>query len=341
MSRGKAGTESRPTTERAEAAGAVRVGGALPGASPAPQETAAIPEELGGTDPGPRRGGVSWRSGADGYLFLVPYLVIFCVFMLLPLGYGLWLSFMRYEMLSPEAPSFVGLSNYSEALSDRWFWTAAGATGLFVILATPLTLVLALFLAVGIDAVKGRRAEAYKVAVFLPTMLTVSVAGLVWRWFYSRESGLFNAVLGTETPFIDSTLLAMPSIVLMTLWWTVGGPMIILLAGLKQIPRETYEAAAMDGAVRWRRLVDVTLPQLRPVLLFVLVINLIGAFQVFGQTYIITEGGPERSTRVLMQYIYETAFGFYRLGYAAAMSWLLFLVIAVFSVIQFRVMRER
>ncbi len=294
------------------------------------------------TSIGPPRGGATgWRSGADGYLFLLPYLTLFTVFLLLPLGYGLWLSFLSYEMLSPEAPTFAGLQNYTEALQDRWFWKAAGATALFVVLASPLTVVLALMIAVGIDAIKGRRAEWYKVAVFLPTMLTVSVAGLVWRWFYNRDSGLFNGMLGTDLPFLNSTWLAMPSIVLMTLWWTIGGPMIILLAGLKQIPRETYEAAEIDGAVGWRRLFDVTLPQLRPVLLFVLVINLIGAFQVFGQTYIITEGGPERSTRVLMQYVYETAFSFYRLGYAAAMTWLLFLVIAVVSVVQFRVMRER
>ena len=304
-----------------------------------------------------RNTATGWRTGADGYLFLLPYLILFVMFMLLPLGFGLWLSTMRYEMLAPEAPSFVGLGNYAEALGDGYFWMAAGATLLFVALASPITVVLALLIAVGIDAIKGRRGDYYRMAIFLPTMLTISVAALLWRWFYNSEFGLFNQLLASyhewwrggavppeqvwKVPWLTNKALAMPSLVLMTLWWTVGGPMIILLAGLKQLPREVYEAADIDGALGWRRLTEVTLPQLRPVVLFVLVINLIGAFQVFGQPYIMTAGGPERSTRVLMQYVYETAFGFYRLGYAAAMSWLLFLVIAVISVIQFRVLRER
>jgi multiple sugar transport system permease protein len=133
----------------------------------------------------------------------------------------------------------------------------------------------------------------------------------------------------------------MRSIVLMTVWWTLGGPMVVLLAGLHQIPRQYHEAAAIDGAVGWRRLVHVTLPLLRPVLLFVLVLNIIGAFQVFGQTFMITGGGPDLSTRTMVQFIYETAFNSYRMGYAAALSWLLFLVVAAFSFLQFRLMRER
>ena len=287
------------------------------------------------------RGGENWRRGFGGYLFLAPYLVLFFTFLILPLGFGLWLSLMRYEMLAPEAPSFVGLDNYIEAMRDAYFWKAAGATLLFVLLASPITIVLALMIAVAINAIKGKRGDYYRMAIFLPTMLTISVAGLIWRWFYNSEFGLFNQLLDYTVPWLTSKTLAMPSLVLMTLWWTVGGPMIILLAGLKQLPGEVFEAADIDGATGFRRLFSVTLPQLRPVLLFVLVINLIGAFQVFGQPYIITAGGPERSTRVMMQYVYETAFAFYRLGYAAAMSWLLFLVIAVISIIQFRVLRER
>jgi multiple sugar transport system permease protein len=121
----------------------------------------------------------------------------------------------------------------------------------------------------------------------------------------------------------------------------VGGPVIVLLAGIKQIPDAYYEAAAIDGATGWKRTWYITLPMLKPVLLFVIVLNIIGAFQVFGQTFIITRGGPERSTLVLMQYIYEASFMNYRLGYGAAMSWILFLLIAAFSIVQFRLMREK
>jgi multiple sugar transport system permease protein len=285
----------------------------------------------------------SWAQ-YKGYLFLAPYLALFFGFLIFPLFYGFWLSLMNYEILSPEPPSFIGLANYREAMGDPYFWMAMRATALFVIMAVPLTVGLALLLAACIDVVPERRQGAYRLMIFLPTMITVSVAGILWRWFYHGEFGLFNALLakfGIWIPWISDTDWAMKSIVLMTIWWAVGGPMVILLAGLKQIPVSYYEAAAIDGATGFRRFYHITLPLLRPVLLFVVVINVIGAFQVFGQTFMITRGGPELVTRVAVQYIYETAFNFYRMGYGAAMSWLLFLVIAIFSIIQFRAFRER
>jgi ABC-type sugar transport system permease subunit len=273
----------------------------------------------------------------------LPYLVLFAGFVILPLGFGLGLSFLRWEMLSPQAPKLVGLSNYGEALGDEYFWMALRATGLFVVLTVPVKVVFALAAALGLAALRRRQA-LYRAAYFLPIMINVSVAGILWRWFYNTEFGLFNACLGwagARVPWLSDPRLAMPSVVLMTLWWTVGGPAVILLAGIKQIPDHYYEAAALDGASGWKRFLHITLPLLRPVLLFVMVMNIIGAFQVFGQTFVLTRGGPELTTRVLVQYIYETAFNHYRMGYGAAMSWLLFLVIAVFAAIQFRVLRER
>jgi len=281
----------------------------------------------------------------SGYLFLLPYLTLFAVFLLLPLIFGLWLSVTKYELLSAKPARFIGLDNFREALADPYFWKSLGATSLFVGLATPLTVTGALIIAALIHALPEKRQSVYRLAIFIPTILTVTVVGILWRWFYSGNFGMFNGYLErwgfARVPWIESTTLAMPSIVLMTFWWTVGSPMVILLAGLKQIPSVYHEAAAIDGATGFRRFISITLPLLRPVLLFVIVVNVIGAFQVFGQTFIVTKGGPERSTRVLVQYIYETAFQSYRLGYGAAMSWLLFVVIAVFSIVQFRFMRER
>jgi multiple sugar transport system permease protein len=269
------------------------------------------------------------------------------VFLLLPLGFGLLLSFQKYNMAEARdvVPAFVGLSNYREALVDQYFRRALWATARFVMMAVPCTVGLALLLAVGLNALPERRQSFYRLCIFIPTMITISVAGILWRWFYNSQFGVFNALLEPlgigPVNWITDKAWAMPSIVLMTVWWTVGGPTVILLAGLKQIPEAYYEAASIDGAVGWRRFVHITLPLLRPVLLFVLVINVIGAFQIFGQTYIVTRGEPEMSTRVLVQYIYDTAFNFYRMGYGSAMSWLLFLVIVVFSLVQFRVLRER
>ena len=290
--------------------------------------------------PTPRRERKDWF----GYVFLLPYLVLFLTFLVLPLLFGLGVSFTDYDMRTQEPARFVGFANYQEAVDDEYFRKSLLATIRFVAMASPLTVMLALGLALMISTIPDRRQHLYRLAIFVPTMITISVAGILWRWFYSTEFGAFNALLSRfdiKVAWLTETTLAMKSIVVMTLWWTVGGPVIVLLAGIKQIPDAYYEAAAIDGATGWRRTWHITLPLLKPVLLFVIVLNIIGAFQVFGQSYIITRGGPERSTLVLMQYIYEASFMNYRLGYGAAMSWMLFLLIAAFSIVQFRLMREK
>jgi len=283
-------------------------------------------------------------SRCSGYLFLFPYLALFGVFLVLPLFYGLILSFFRWEMISPFPPHFLGAGNYKEALGSKYFWMALWATVRFVLMIVPTAVCGALFIAMGINYLPRRFQTIFRASYFLPTLISISVAGILWRWFFNAEFGLFNALLsrfGAKIPWISDVDWAMKSIALMSLWWTVGGPMVILLAGLKQIPDHYYEAASIDGANAFQRFLHVTLPLLRPVLLFVIVMSIIGSFQVFGQTFMITRGGPEFSTRVLVQYIYETAFGNYRMGYGAAMSWLLFLVIALFSVTQFQLMRDK
>jgi len=280
----------------------------------------------------------------SGYVFLLPYMALFCAFLVVPLCYGLVLSFFDWEMISPFPPKFIGLGNYGEALTSPYFWKALWATIRFVIMIVPSVVLGALLIALLINNVPQKQESFFRAAYFFPTIISISVAGILWRWFYNTEFGLFNSYLqnlGIRVHWLSEMKWAMKSIVLMTLWWTIGGAMVVLLAGLKQIPDQYYEAAAIDGANAIHRFFYITLPLLRPVLLFVIVMSIIGSFQVFGQTFMITRGGPELSTRVLVQYIYETAFSNYRMGYGAAMSWLLFLVIAVFSLIQFRLIKER
>ncbi len=281
----------------------------------------------------------------SGYLFLVPYFILFSAFLIVPLIYGLGLSLFRWEMLSSAPADFIGIGNFTEALHDKYFWMSFWATFRFTIMAVPLSVILALSIAVGINSIPMKKQSFFRASFFLPTLISISVAGILWRWFFNTEFGLFNTYLQKmgfdPIPWLTDPGWAMKSIVFMTIWWSIGGAMIILLAGLQSVPRHYYEAASIDGANKWQQFYLITLPLLKPVLLFVIVLSTIGAFQVFGQTFIITRGGPELSTRVLVQYIYETAFTKYRMGYGAAMSWLLFVIIAIFSIVQFKFLKQK
>jgi multiple sugar transport system permease protein len=295
------------------------------------------------TSKSPRRAGA--RGAVSGWLFAAPHLALFAAFVLGPLLFGLGLSLFRWDILTTRPAQFVGAANYQEALKDEYVAKALWATVRFVLMAVPSTIFLALLLAVGLSQVSERRRAFWRALCYLPHLLTVSVVGLLWRWFYNTEFGLFNAYLVPlglpKIAWLSDVNWAMPAIVIMTLWWTLGGPMLVFLAAIQNIPTSYNEAAAIDGATEPQIFWRVTLPLLRPVLLFSMVMNVVGSFQVFGQVFMITRGGPELSTRTLVQYIYDTAFNNYRMGYAAAISWLLFLVIAVFSIIQFRLMREK
>lgn len=282
-----------------------------------------------------RRGGTSWLD----YLFLAPYATSFSVFVILPFLVAMCLAFVDLDLTSQRPPEFVGFGNFIEAYQDTYFWMALWVTAQFVVMAVPGTVVLATALAVGMHSMSTKFGRnTVRMLLFLPGMLNVAVAAILWQWFFNSEFGLFNYYIESwgfdPVGWISSRTLAMPSVVVMTLWWTVGGSAILLLASLQQIPEELWEAASLDGAGPWQRFRLISLPLIRPVLLFVTIMCTIGSFQVFGQTYLMTRGGPELATRSVVQYIYETAFNNYRLGYGAALSWILFVIIAMFSIVQ-------
>ncbi len=261
--------------------------------------------------------------------FVLPFAAAFLVFFVAPTFFGLGMSFLDWEMLSGIPPRWVGGANYLEALQDARFQRSLVVTGGFVLLTVPLNLLAALGLAAGVSALPKRQG-LYRSLIYLPVLLNITVASLLWRWFYSTKFGLFNKLLqpwGFELPWLTDPTLALPSISLMTVWWTSGVSFLILLTAFQQVSPSLYEAAEIDGATAWQKFRFVSLPQIMPVVGFCLLLEVLASFKVFGQPFLMTGGGPEGATRVAMQYIYETGFSFFRMGYASALSWVAFLLI--------------
>ncbi len=284
------------------------------------------------------------KQQVTGWLLLSPYLLFFTVFVIVPVLVSGWLSVVQLDLANAGASKFVGWQNYSDALKDNFFWMAAQATGKYALLMVPSVLILGTAMAIGMNSMKHGRDMA-RTLIYLPSMLNVAATGILWQWFYNNEFGLFNYGIrqagGQPVPWLTDANMAMPSIVLMSLWWTIGGTSVIVLTALQQIPKVFLEAAALDGARNGQIFGRVTLPLLKPVLLFVFVTTTITSFQMFGQAAILTGGGPTFATRGLVQYMFETAFNGYRFGYGAAISWLLFAMIAGFSVLQAQVLKVR
>ena len=271
----------------------------------------------------------------EGVLFSLPYLVIFGVFLLLPLLIGGYMSLFDWNALAPADSVFVGLENYARLLSDQDFHNALGNTVYFAVLTVPSILVVALGLALGVNRdIKGQ--GVLRAIFFSPYILTVSVAAVLWTDLYSTQYGVINYYLGmvmaNPPQWLQSRLFAMPAIAITTVWWLVGFSFVILLSARQSVPKYLYEAAKLDGAGTWRMFKDVTLPQMRSAIFFVIVINLIWAFQVYGQPYAMTAGGPGQATETLVMYLYQTAFNQRSFGYAAAIGYVLTAILVCVSI---------
>ncbi len=277
------------------------------------------------------------------YLFLLPFALLFLPFRIYPVFSGLALSLYKRDILGLEN-EFVGLANYAKALTDKVFWVSLWNTIRYTLISTPTMVPAGLLLAVAL-ARRSRGGSVFRVIFFMPRVVSVAVATLVWRWMYQAEYGLLNhylALLGLPGQnWLASPVWSMFAIVGTDVWWVVGWPMIIFLAGLGQIDPQLYEAARVDGASGPRSFWHVTLPGLRPSLLFIIVTHLIGSLQIFGLIFIMTKGGPYGSTRVLVQYIYENGFEYFKMGYAAALSFLLMIVVLLATLLQFKVLKPK
>ena len=282
------------------------------------------------------------RDNKAGYLFLLPWLVGLVVITIGPLLASLYLSFTDYSLIT--APEWSGLDNYARMLEDPRLHNALKVTFIYVVVSVPLQLGLALAIALVLnEGMKGL--PFYRSIFYLPSLLGGSVAiALLWRQLFGTE-GLVNPLLrlvgiDATTGWVSDPSYALWTIILLHVW-TFGSPMVIFLAGLRQIPAMYYEAAAVDGASRWSRFVKITLPLLSPIIFFNLVLQVIGAFQSFTQAYVVSNGtgGPSDSTMFYTLYLYDRGFGNFEMGYAAAMAWLLVVVVGALTAVNFLLSR--
>lgn len=282
-----------------------------------------------------------WLRGETwlAWLFILPSLVGFIAFVGVPAVRGVYISFTNWDLLSP--PQLVGLANYQKLLRDPLFWGALRTTMYYVLLNIPLQTILAIGLAVLMDRLT--KSIVVRGILVLPWLIPNVVVALLWLWMLDPQLGVVNQLLRllgiARQPFLGSVDQAMPSIAAINIWRHVGYTALLIFAGLQTIPKDMYEAAAIDGATERRMFWSITIPLLRPVLVFVLVTTVIGSFQIFDTIAITTSGGPVNATRVIYWYIYEFAFGRFQMGYATAVAVVLFLILITMTILQMRFLR--
>jgi multiple sugar transport system permease protein len=281
------------------------------------------------------------------WLFLAPALPLIGVFFFLPVAAGLLLSLTDFDIYAigdPGTARFVALQNYARLLSSPLFWTALKNTLYFALVGGPLTVMVSLGAALLVNAPLARYKAFFRTIYFAPFVTTLVAVAVVWRYLYHAQYGLLNYALGAlgvdPVDWLGDPRWAMPAIILLAVWKNFGYSMLVFVAGLQSIPDELYEAAHLDGAGAWTRFTHVTLPMLRPTLLFVSIITMTGFFQLFAEPYVMTQGGPLRSTTSVVLLMYEEGFRWWRMGFAGAYAVVLFAVILAASLLQRRLQRE-
>ena len=273
------------------------------------------------------------RRNISGWLFASPWIIGFLLWTVGPMLASLVIAFTNWDLITE--PKFVGTQNFTTMVADNLVWKSLQVTTTFAIVSVPLQIVFGLGLALLLNT-NIRFLRFYRTAFYLPSVLSGVAVALLWRWLFSTEFGLFNAMLasiGIRGPsWLGDPQWALPSLILMSLWG-VGAGTIIYLAGLQGIPTDLYEAAEVDGASAWVRFWNITLPMMTPVLFFTLVTGFIAALQVFTQAFIMTSGGPNNATLFYLLYLYRNAFEYFRMGYASALAWVLFVYILVLTLV--------
>jgi multiple sugar transport system permease protein len=269
-------------------------------------------------------------------------MLVFALVFLTPLGYALYLSFFQERLIG--GTSFVGLDNYVRLLSDKTFWTALFNTFYFVVVGVPVTLAIGLVIANALDRGVRRFRTVFRVGYYLPVITSIVAIAVVWRFVLNPDVGLINMLLdgiGIQGPaWLANPVTAMPSIIAMAVWRNLGFAMVVFLAGMQAIPQQLYEAASIDGAGRWQSFRHVTVPLLRPTILFMTVITTIGYLQLFEEPFVMTDGGPLDKTLSVSMYMYQQGFKFFHQGYASSIAYVLFVIVAIVAFLQFKFLRS-
>lgn len=277
-----------------------------------------------------------------GYLFILPAVLVITIFVIIPCAMAIILSFTQYDLGSP--PFFVGLRNYREALSDPKNLHAFKITAYYVVGSVPTTVVISLFVALVLNEKWFLGRDFWRTIYFLPTVVSMVAVAFVWQWVLNPQFGTLNRFLEIfnipPQQFLGDPKLAMPTVIMISVWRGIGFNLVIYLAGLQGISESYYEAARIDGAAKWQQVRYITLPLLSPTTFFLVIMGIIGGFQVFEAVYLLTGGGPGDATRVIIYYIWQQAFRFIRMGYASAISVLLFIIILAITMFQWRYYRQ-
>ncbi|ETT72928.1 binding-protein-dependent transport system inner membrane protein [Paenibacillus sp. FSL R7-277] len=290
-----------------------------------------------------------WTSRLTSFLFVLPYLAAFALFLLFPILYGFIISLQDFELLSAAHP-FVGLRNYMTIFTPGTYENSIFFRGLwttlqFVLYSVPLLIVTGLGMAMLVNALPAKLRGLFRTFYFLPYALSASVMAVIWLMMFDTNAGFINSLLQklglTGIPWLTATPWAWIALVLTTLWWTIGFNMIIFVNALNEVPEDYYEAASMDGANAWMRFVSITLPSIRPVMLFVMITSTIASFNIYAQPFLLTRGGPGDTTRVLLINVLDQAFVRKDIGSASAMAILMALLIMLVSIVQFRLTNRK
>ena len=295
----------------------------------------------------PPASGRSWRDDLTGWAFAAPFVILFVIFLAFPILASFFLSFTSFglrDLANPVGASVVGIQNYIDLLSDEKFWKALFNTVYFVVVGVPLTLVIGLLIATALNRGVSRFRTAFRVGYYLPVITSIVAIAVVWRFLLNPDVGLINMLLGNVgikgPAWLADPVFAMPSIIAMAVWRNLGFAMIVFLAGLQAIPASLYEAASIDGAGSRQAFRFITVPMLRPTILFMTVITTIGYLQLFEEPFVMTGGGPLDATLSVTMYMYQQGFTFFHQGYASAIAYVLFVIVAIIAFLQFRFLRS-